>query len=301
MNRTALKTILLTIVALLSLSASAQRKKNVMVHMTTGQKISNNDLQKIHAKIVEGLSLLPTINILDPSNDGAEVDMHFKCNVDSIEVYKKDAGEGKKKYITCINMRANVCNGDENVDTDGWSIPFYAYNSLILANHYSAKESCQSALDWIAKKTPRKLWEPFAVTGKVLSVEKVEKNKAKELSVAIGTTLGAAAKQEFDIYLPDPMIRDKKGNLKENKPIGKVKIRDLGDDVTLCEVKGGHDKIYSAFLEDPNQLTAKSKAYSESFIENKKFQAQEVAEYAFMISELLNCLKETYTETRDMF
>lgn len=296
MKTSMLKTITLMLIAILSLSVSAQ-KKNVMVHQTTGDRVSGNDLQKIHARIVEGLTNLPTINLLDPTNDGAEADLHFKCNVDSVKVYPKKDKEGKTTYTAVISLRAEVYKdgADEN---SGWSIPVDVFNSMVLTSFTTTKECLQSALDWVPKKVKHNFWEPFAVTGPLLSVESTKKDKAEEVSVAIGTLSGAEKKQPFDIYLPDPQIRDKKGKLKENKPIGEVKVTDLGDEISICKVSKGGDKIYVAFLEDPKQLTAKSKAPKDPFLEDKKYKAQQAAEYIWYANIILNSALDLYKDTK---
>lgn len=277
-----------------SLQASAA-KLNVKVHPTTSECLSSGDINRIHAQILAGLANIPTVNLLDESNDGTEADEHFQCNIDSINVYKKGKG-ADAHYITCINMRATVYNDPEHPE-HAWSIPVQVFSSLLLATHKTTKESATSALEWVPSKVLKELWEPFAVTGKLLEVTEVKNDKAQMVSAAIGTLNGAEPKQSLDVYLPDPKIVDKDGQLKENKPIGKVKIEDVGEDVSVCKVTKGGDKIYAAYIEDPNQLTVKSKAPSEGTIKDLKYKAQTGAEFAFILNEILKGTVEIVNES----
>lgn len=286
MNRTALKTILLTIVALLSLSASAQRKKNVQVLPTTAVGMNSNDISKIHSGIKEGLSKLETINLLDDSDDGAESDLQIQCTIDSLTVYpRKDEKSGKTTYVTEIALTAKVYPSGKEELAQTYSTR--AFSNLILASYATTRESAHSALSNLPEKVQKSFWKPFAVTGKVASIEESKNDKAKKVAVEIGTLSGAAQKQDFDIYLPDPLKLDKKGNLIENKPIGKVKVKDIGEEISVCEVKGGDDKIYAAYMENPDQLTAMSKKPSNGFIADKKYDAQCAAETIFIYKVMI--------------
>ncbi len=274
--------VLLATVLFCATQASAA-KLNVQVHPTTSDRISKSDIDRIHAQIVAGLANLPTINLLDESNDGIEADKHFQCNVDSVTIYRKGK-DVHTHYITQISLRAEIYDDVNN--PHGWSIPLVVYSSMALTYHKTQKESANSALEWIPERVTRGFWEPFAVSGKLLEVSEVKKDKAQMVSAAIGTINGAEPKQTLDVYLPDPKIVDKNGQLKENKPIGKVKIEDVGEDVSVCKVTGGADKIYAAYLEDPNQLTVRSKAPSFDFVKNTKYKAQVGAEFIFITKEV---------------
>ncbi len=290
MKHLSFKTLVAAIALLGAVSLSAQ-KKNVLVHQLTGNNVNKADIERIHARVVEGLSKLPTINVLDASNDGAEADLYFKCHIDSICVYPKKGSDGKTTYTTEFNMSADVF--DAKTDQPTYSTAITVYNSMLLTSFTDKKLSAQSALDWVPEKIERGVWKAFAIKGQLLSIEETKKDKASVVSVALGTQHGAAAKQGFDVYLPDPKIVDKKGNLKENKPIGKIKVQDLGDEISVCKVNGGGDKIYAAYQENPEQLTVLSKGPSHGLINDGKWYGQVSAEYAFIIGQTVNAVMET--------
>ncbi len=290
-----IKQIITSAVIILACAMSVQaQKKNVLVSPTTGETVSTDDLDKIHAKIVEGLSNLQTVNILDATDDGAEADFIFKCNIDSVCIYPKKQADGKTTYVTEFNLKADVFSPDN--EGLAWSIPVQVYNTMVMKTFEDKRLSAQSALEWVAEKIERKGWEPFAIRGQLLGVEESKNGKASKVSIEIGSLKGASKNQEFNVYLPDPKIVDKKGNLKENKPIGKVKVEDMGDEVSVCKVSGGGDRIYEAFLENPEQLTVLSKGPTKGFINDKKYQAQVGAEYIWITEQMVNSVKELVGE-----
>lgn len=268
---------LLTAIALISVLTVSAQKKNVLVKPTESDNVSANDIEKVHARIIEGLSNLPTINLLDSSNDGAEADYIFQCTIDSISFYPLKQTDGSNKYNAEVWMSTSVSDAETNkVEFEQKVV---AYSSLVLTSYSDEKQAALSALSWIPEKIERNVWKAFAVKGQILSIEEVKKEKAAVVSVSVGEQNGAAKKQSFDVYLPDSKLIDENGIQKPNKPIGKVKVEDLGDEISVCKVDKGGEEIYKAFQEDPTQLTVYSKGPSKGLIGDGKWWAQVGAEY----------------------
>ncbi len=270
---------LLTAIALISVLTVSAQKKNVLVKPTESNNVSANDIEKVHARIIEGLSNLPTVNLLDESNDGAEADLVFQCTIDSICSYPLKQADGTSKYNAEVWMTTNVYDAETNEPEYKQAVT--AYSSLVLTSYTDQKQAALSALSWIPEKIERSVWKAFAVKGQLLSIEEAKKDKAAVVSVAVGSEHGAAAKQGFEVYLPDSKLIDENGVQKPNKPIGKLKVEDLGDEISICKVDKGGDKIYEAFQEDPTQLTVYSKGPSKGLIGDGKWWAQVGAEYVW--------------------
>lgn len=289
---------LLTVIVLISVLTVSAQKKNVLVNPTESDNVSANDIEKVHARIIEGLSNLPTINLLDSSNDGAEADYIFQCTIDSISFYPLKQADGSNKYNAEIWMSTHVYDAATNeliFDQD-----VAAYNSLVLTTYTDKKQAALSALSWIPEKIERGVWKAFAIKGPLLSIEEVKKDKAAVVSVSIGEQNGAAAKQNFDVYLPDSKLLDENGIQKPNKPIGKVKVEDLGDEISICKVDKGGDKIYTAYQEDPAQLTVYSKGPSKGLIGDGKYWAQVGAEYVWECNKVKWVLEGIWDSATDL-
>lgn len=289
------KLILTSIVLISALSVSAQRK-NVIVKPTVSERVTQKDVEKVHARIIEGLSNLPTVNLLDASNDGAEADLVFQCVIDSISFYPLKQSDGTFKYNAEIWMTAIVKNAETNKEEYKQTIT--AYNSLVLTTYTDKKQAALSALSWVPEKIERVMWKAFAVKGQLLSIEEAKKDKAAVVSVSIGSEHGAAAKQGLEIYLPDSKFIDENGIQKPNKPIGKLKIKDLGDDISICKVDKGGDKIYEAYQEDPNQLTVYTKGPSKGLIGDGKWWAQAGAEVIWELNKLKWIIEGTWDSVK---
>lgn len=288
--------VLLTAIVLISAMAVTAQKKNVFVKPTTSSIVGEKTIAKVHAAVVEGLSNLPTVNILDATNDGAEADLTFECLIDSVCIYSKKQTDGTNNYTSEIWLTARVKNAATG--EEAYSSSFGSYSSMVLTSHKSEDAANLSALSWLPEKVERNVWKAFAVKGQLLTVEETKKDKATVVSVSLGEQHGAAAKQGYDVYLPDSKVVDEKGIKKANKPIGKVKVQDLGDEVSVCKVDKGGDKIYAAYQEDPEQLTVYSKGPSKGMIGDGKYWAQTGAEYLWEVEKLVNAAKDAFNETK---
>ncbi len=288
--------LLLTAVVLISALTVSAQKKNVIVKPTVSERATKNDVAKVHARIIEGLSNLPTVNLLDESNDGAEADLVFQCVIDSICFYPLKQTDGTFKYNAEVWMTAAVRNAETNEDEYKQTIT--AYNSLALTSYTDKKQAALSALGWIPEKVERIMWKAFAVKGQLLSIEEAKKDKAAVVSVAIGSEHGAEVKNGLDVYLPDSKFVDENGVQKPNKPIGKLKVKDLGDDISLCKVDKGGDKIFEAYQEDPNQLTVYTKGPSKGLIGDGKWWAQTGAEVVWELNKLKWVIEGTWDSVK---
>lgn len=298
--------VLLASIALISAMAVTAQKKNVLVKPTTSSVVGSNTIAKIHSAVVEGLTNLPTVNILDSSNDGAEADLTFECLIDSVCMYPSKQSDGTYNYTAEIWLSTNVKDAATGELTYGKS--FAAYSSMVLTSHKSEAAANESALSWVPEKVERNVWKAFAIKGQLLTVEETKKDKATVVSVSLGEQHGAAAKQGYDVYLPDSKFVDANGVQKANKPIGKVKVQDLGDEVSVCKVDKGGDKIYAYYQEDPEQLTVYSKGPSKGLIGDGKYVAQTGAEYIWeankvgkMIGSMVNDVKGTVKDVKEIF
>lgn len=300
MKQSIFKTLFVALALVLALPAMAEMK-NVKVEETKGEKVTSNELQRIHAAVLEGLANMPYVNILDKTNDGAEADLIFNCTVDSMVTYVKDPKAEKREWITEISMKGTI----RPADGEGYPMgkDLHMYSTMVLASYPTADAAKQSAFEWMPERVERAFWPLFAIRGKFLSVEEVKKDKAERVSVEVGTIKGAKEGQDFDVYPPDPMLKDKAGRPVENKAIGKVKVEDLGDDISVCKVKGGGDKIQAAYNATPEGLTVMSKGPSKGLIKDSKYKAQVVAEniyyYSKIIEETAKAGSDAYNSAKD--
>lgn len=94
----------------------------------------------------------------------------------------------------------------------------------------------------VVKKTTEFINANFALSSKIIKIEKEEKGKATEVLISLGE--GMALKKGDRLYVYELSIMDIGGKkIKRKTPIGKLKLKTIEGDVSVCEVSDGGEAI----------------------------------------------------------
>lgn len=173
-------------------------------------------------------------------------------SLDGVSVSSKTNEKGETTYSAVISLTLRAINPQDGQVLKSVS---YKYGEAVLglfgATGKTEEAAVQKAMEEVSAWG---LIESIApLQGKILELEKVNKNKLETLYIDLGTEQGVGRGHTFAI-----MLNRKIGGKDSKTRIGTIEVVEVqGDDISLCKVKKGKEEILDAYKKD-QELTVHS-------------------------------------------
>lgn len=194
------------------------------------------------------------------TQEGADLLLQGIVNSISIKenTSKNSDGTTTTLYEATISLTLKVIDPKTGTVTETTTITvpsgFIDISTLTILAHSADEAVSAYAKALIPKKLKKFINDAFPVEGKVLELAETKGKEVKTLYIDLGDNFGAKKKMKFDVR----EVRTVAGRT-SRKVIGEVEIIDVeGEDISLCKVNKGGDKIKTAAdAEIPLVVTSK--------------------------------------------
>jgi len=182
------------------------------------------------------------------TQEGADLLLQGVVNDISIKETTTTNSKGEKSttYDATINITLKTIDPKTGTvaETTTFTVPsgFIDFGTLAILAYSPDEAVSEYSKKLLPKKLKKFINDAFPVEGHVLELAEVKGKDAKTLYIDLGENFGAQKKQKFDVR----EIRTISTRT-SRKVIGEVEIIDVeGEDISLCKVTKGGDKIKAA-------------------------------------------------------
>lgn len=291
-----LRTLLLVVCAMISVSVNAQEEKNkpnlLVEYFTSPTDLPDEWEDNLRNCVIEGINATSRVNVLDDASkysldrekarrsnedldSGGDMERLAKMrsevadfilmgDITSMVTEKKKLDDGTPYFgATCAYTLKVVSTANGKVV----STKNFKHGDGItnIVNGDTEGEAISKVCRQAVKAMRELVEDAFKIEGEILQYTTVKKDEAKEVYISIGSAHGVGAGAYFDACIE----REIAGR-KSQKVIGELKVKDVeGEDLTLCEVKKGGAEIKKA-LDDKQKVVVKTKQKVSMFDKMKK-------------------------------
>lgn len=243
-------------------NAAVKVLKDVADVLLSGQTTKQQPqyAEAVRASIVNGLSKV----ILFRPSDGAISQEELSNNIPALYVdgtivnistvskteTNKDSKGNKTthtSYCGIISVTVNLKDAYDGTLINSETFSIYDSDLYWMT---SGEKAINNALERLTSKVASFYNQMFPLHASIVEKGEVKKNKQKEVYIDLGAANGVYKGQRFDVFLVKTIAG------KEAKTIiGRLKIEEVeGDEISLCKVTKGADKIKTALDENQTLL-----------------------------------------------
>ncbi len=208
----------------------------------------------VRASVVSGLSNVMRFRTIEgdimlnnPTSD--EPAFYADGTITNISTVTKTEPSTKKgapanQYYRClISVTINLKNANDDAVENSHT---FSITDSDLSWLGSTEKAVNDALERLTRKVSDYYNGLFPLYASIIEAGEVKKDKQKEVYIDLGTANGAYKGMQFNVYL----VKTVAGR-ESRSEIGRLKIEEVqGDDLSLCKVTRGGDKIKDALQND---------------------------------------------------
>lgn len=211
--------------------------------------------EAVRASVVNGLSRVRLLSPFDGQFQTEELESNIPVlyadgTINNISTIKKTETSGKNVntyYRGLVSVTVNLKDAH-----DGTVVNSNTFNitDSDLSWIGSTEKAMSNALEYLSSKIAKYYNSVFPLYASIVEGGDVKKDKQKEVYIDLGESDGASKGLQFDVY----QLKTVSG--KEAKTmIGRLKIEEVeGDEISLCKVTKGGDRIKAALEEGQTLL-----------------------------------------------
>lgn len=150
-------------------------------------------------------------------------------------------------YQGIINVTVNLKDAYDGALINSQTFSIYDSDLYWMA---SGEKAINNALERLTSKVANFYNKMFPLHASIVEKGEVKKDKQKQVYIDLGADDGVYKGQQFDVFLVKTIAGKEAKTL-----IGRIKIEEVeGDEISLCKVSKGADKIKTALDEDQTLL-----------------------------------------------
>lgn len=228
--------------------------KSVAETLLTGQTSSQQPqyAEAVRASIVNGLSkvrlfCLTDGNFTEDELSGAVPALYADGTITNISTVSKSESTKDSKgktttntyYRGLVSVTVNLKDACDGTVVDSHTFSISDSGGSWMA---SGEKAITDALQYLTGRVADHYNRLFPLNASVIEGGKFKKNKQQEVYIDLGFTDGVYKGQQFDVYLVKTIAGKEARTV-----IGRLKIEEVeGDEISLCKVTKGGDKIKTA-------------------------------------------------------
>lgn len=248
------KTFLLLMASIICIGAFAQKDYIVVKKFTRSNEVNQADLDKVHSAVASAIVGSQRFNVIDENNmttiAGDASKYALEANVSKFTTISS-VSDGKTVYKGVIYYSITVVNLEDNK-----TVATANYGGTSLLSEDSREEAEDAIISDIAKNIEDFLIKEFPLIGEIYGEDfVVDGNRLKECYITLGSIHGVKQDDRFTVH----EVVTRVGKDIESKPLGRLKIKEVYEDMSLCEITKGEkdtkkamDRYLENRLNDPN-------------------------------------------------
>lgn len=232
--------------------------KNVTKTLLTGQSSSQHPqyTESVRTGIINGLSKVKRFRTFDGDFSETEIladipILYISGTINNISIVSKTEttkdNKGKKSitsyYRGHISLTVNLQDAHNGTIVDSHIFTTEDGGGMWMA---SGEKAISNALEHLSSKVVAHYNKRFPIYASIIKGGNFKKDKMQDAYIDLGFTDGVVKGLQFDVYL----VKDISG-MEAKTIIGRLKIEEVkGDEISLCKITKGGDKIKKALDED---------------------------------------------------
>lgn len=223
------------------MSTYAQKEYVVVKPFKAVAEANQEACDRVQAAVVNAIVSSQRFNVVDENTastvPGEVTKYVLEANVGKLS-YAKTVVEGKDRYKGVISYSVSVIDIDNNT-----SVATLNVNQTTAITEETPEEAKAFVISLIDDEVKKFIIKEFPLIGEIFGEDiKVKKDKLKECYISLGSEDGVKKGDRFTVH----EVKMRVGKEVEDKSIGRLKIIEVYDDMSLCEVTWGERKVKEA-------------------------------------------------------